>query len=267
MSAQAAREIIPYPSHSVKENLKKVSTFLRCGQKWPFQRVGMALQQPHPGGAQRKAQCKAAHHVPHMMHPGEHPQAADEQGNAHHHAARSGVEIQPHRRQHGGAQRVAGGHGVSTALLCYQRGKAGLLVGAGEVQPTAQQRAAPEHQPRYKDGAGDEHHKVQRGLLLGEEQPREPDVQQAQQHRIAHKGHQRQPPVQKNDQPLYGRMGAEPVIDGLILFCGQSSSPPVGTDIRNRCPDSFPHQRAPEWNPCADTAGGAGVPFCCACQR
>ena len=56
-----------------------------------------------------QSQCKAAHHVPHMMHPGEHPQAADEQGNAHHHAARSGVEIQPHRRQHGGAQRVAGG--------------------------------------------------------------------------------------------------------------------------------------------------------------
>ena len=191
MSAQAAREIIPYPSHSVKENLKKVSTFLRCGQKWLFQRVGTALQQPHSGTAQRRAQCKAAHHVPHMVHPGEHPQAADEQGNAHHHAARSGVEIQPHCGQHSGAQRVAGGHGVPPALLCHQRGEAGLLVGAGEVQPAAQQRAAPEHQPRHKDGAGDEHHKVQRGLLLGEEQPREPDVQQAQQHRIAHKGHQR----------------------------------------------------------------------------
>ena len=161
-----------------EEKMKKVSTFLRCGQKWPFQRVGMALQQPHSGTAQRKAQCKAAYHVPHMMHPGKHPQAADEQGNAHHHAARGRVEIQPHRRQHGGAQRVTGGHGMPTALLCHQRGKAGLLVGAGEGQPTAQQRAAPEHQPRHKDGAGDEHHKVQRGLLLGEEQPREPDVQQ-----------------------------------------------------------------------------------------
>ena len=36
-----------------------------------------ALQQPHSGTAQHKAQCKAAHHVPHMMHPGKHPQTAD----------------------------------------------------------------------------------------------------------------------------------------------------------------------------------------------
>ena len=42
-----------------------------------------ALQQPHSGGAQRKAQHKAAHYVPYMMYPGEHPQTADEQGNAH----------------------------------------------------------------------------------------------------------------------------------------------------------------------------------------
>ena len=95
--------------------------------------------------------------------------------------------------------------------------------------------------------------------MPGQEQLHQPDIEQAQQHRVADKWHQREPAVQRDHEAPGGRVRVKPPVQGMIVFCGQKGPSASGqNEIRNRCPDSFPHRRAPVWNPCAGTAGGAG---------
>ncbi len=163
-----------------------------------------------PAQPNAKPSAKPPAH-PGQVRPRKHPQAADEQGDGHHHAARGGVEVEPHRRQHGGAQCVAGGAGIAVGLLRHQRRKAGLLIRAGKVQPARRSVPPQNTSPGTKNGPGNDLHKVQsaacRCPMVSSREPR--TFSRHQQHRIADKRHERQPAVQQNDQP-FCRAGGPP---------------------------------------------------------
>ena len=66
------------------------------------------------------------------------------------------------------------------ALLCHQRGEAGLLIRAGKVELFAQQGAAQKNEPRHQNGAGDALHKIEGGLVQpAPQQPEQPPWRRA----------------------------------------------------------------------------------------
>jgi hypothetical protein len=187
-----------------------------------------ALQQPHARKAQSKAKRGSAHNIADMVHAGQHTANTDEHRDAHHRPARLRVEIHPYHGQHGSAQRVAGWEGVAPGLLVPQRFKAGLFIGTRQVQPVPQDGAAPEGKPRHEHRPRNDGGEVQRGLTLTAQQPKQPDVQQAEQHRITYKRDERQPAVQCHHTALGCGVGIHPAVQGVIMFCGQKRSLRIG---------------------------------------
>ena len=160
--------------------------------------------------------------IPDVVHAGQHPADADEHGDAHHRPAGFRVEVHPHHGQHGGAQRMTGGKGMSLCFLAAQGLKAGLLIGAGQIELIAQDGAAPEGEPRYEHRTRNGHHKVQRSLTA--QQMEQPDIQQTEQHGVAYKGDERQPAVQRHHTAADSGVGIHPAVQGVIMFCSENRS-------------------------------------------
>ena len=165
-----------------------------------------------------------------MVHAGEHPHHGNEQGDDDHAPADSRVKIQPHHGQHSGAERMPGREGPAVGVLLDQRGETRLVVGAGAVEPGTERGAHPEGDARHQNGTGDLRHQIRSGALPGQEQLHQPDIEQAQQHRVADKRHQREPAVQRDHEAPGGRVRVKPPVQGMIVFCGQKRSLRIGSE-------------------------------------
>ncbi len=168
-----------------------------------------------------------------------------------HHDADGRVEVEPHHRPRTAALSAwREGKDLPWVSLDTSGAKPGCSYGRGKF--SLARRMVP---PR-KTKAGTRLARAMsciksRAAAPSDGEHREPpEIQQYQKHRIAGKGHGREPAVQGITSSPQGGMCLQPAQQCFISFrCHAIPS------LKNRCSDSFPHQTAQAWNPCAGRAG------------